>query len=266
MARYNRYKDEKPNSTVSWVPSFLRDFLGLNSTYERPEYGTYGNTREDAAQSTIGWIPGFIRRWLGLEYTEPTRYPPSTAETYDAPAYTPPRQISRADVDYSRSTESGRMSFSGDRSASYRPTTSTSQGLPPDPAPRSGTPVAPGSAGLPAEFGEIASRPITHLLRGYSRGALPPQGLEHFTRDLRATLTDLGNFYNYWINFQTEDFRRTIDNFRNPPSVQTRTPATKTGTTVDLQVDPPSTTGGAPGEVSATNTNLTETERSRNEE
>jgi len=33
---------------------------------------------------------------------------------------------------------------------------------------------------------------------------LPPQGLEQFTREVRATLTDVWNFYSYWTRFQTD--------------------------------------------------------------
>lgn len=45
---------------------------------------------------------------------------------------------------------------------------------------------------------------MTYVVRSYARGALPPQGLEQFTREVRATLTDVWNFYSYWTRFQTD--------------------------------------------------------------
>jgi hypothetical protein len=51
-------------------------------------------------------------------------------------------------------------------------------------------------------------QPVTYLLRGFVGGALPPQGLEAFTKELRATSTDVWNLYSRWFNFQTADVFR----------------------------------------------------------
>jgi hypothetical protein len=51
-------------------------------------------------------------------------------------------------------------------------------------------------------------QPVGYLFRAYARGALPPQGLEQFTRETRATATDVWNFYSYWTRFQTEELFR----------------------------------------------------------
>jgi hypothetical protein len=51
-------------------------------------------------------------------------------------------------------------------------------------------------------------QPVTYLLRGYVGGILPPQGLEAFTKEVRATSTDVWNLYSHWIRFQTEDIFR----------------------------------------------------------
>jgi len=51
-------------------------------------------------------------------------------------------------------------------------------------------------------------QPIGYLIRSYVRGALPPQGLEQFTREARATFTDVWKFYSYWTRFQTDELFR----------------------------------------------------------
>jgi hypothetical protein len=51
-------------------------------------------------------------------------------------------------------------------------------------------------------------QPIGYLIRSYVRGALPPQGLEQFTREARSTFTDVWKFYSYWTRFQTDELFR----------------------------------------------------------
>lgn len=67
----------------------------------------------------------------------------------------------------------------------------------------------PDVSAQPSRFeGDV--RPITYLARGYLRGALPPQGLEAFTRQFRKTADDVLDFYGYWLRFQTEEVTNLI--------------------------------------------------------
>ncbi|HMQ32201.1 MAG TPA: hypothetical protein PKD53_15835, partial [Chloroflexaceae bacterium] len=67
--------------------------------------------------------------------------------------------------------------------------------------------VSPGGD-VPRVATEGYVQPVGYMLRSYARGALPPQGLEQFTREFRATLTDVWNFYSYWTRFQTDELAR----------------------------------------------------------
>jgi hypothetical protein len=179
---------DENNSTVRWIPGFLRGFLGLNSDFEAPRY-----------------------------YDEPRRYPPSTPYNPDQPirAQRPqvgiPEPVRRAEplpavrpLTSGPSAE-GRMRFGGSEDrmrdiagqAGYSPTSS-------------GGNLTPGASIPEMPQTQGYTQPISFLLRGYARGALPPQGLEQFTKELRGTSQQLWEFYEYWTRFQTDELGRVF--------------------------------------------------------
>lgn len=272
---YNRY-DESKNSTVSWIPSFFREFLGLNSEYKRPEYGNYGSSKREIADSTTSWIPGFFRRWVGIEYTEPQRYGPSprVEERRAAPRPQPAPRPAAPPRDYSQSygtapapTSSARSSY-GSSSSSYGSARSSYGGgkdayVAPRPEGaqrmdfRSGSDsysseggggaMTPGGGEQPPRF-EGYVKPITYGVRGYLRGALPPQGLEAFLRQLRTTVQDVTNMYQRAFELQTHEIGEAIDTWRRQrPSGGDGTHMTKvTVETGDAAARPAATSSAAP--------------------
>jgi hypothetical protein len=220
------------NSTVRWMPRWARNLLGLNADYDRPTYDRNSSDRGRMAEEGVGWVPGFVRSWLGLDFTEPKRYGPSSvydpvagqlvggpgadkrrlAATQAAPAPRPtpaPMRAAPPPAATYRQAETGPASTSG---LSFRrePSGSSVQSMPPGP-PRNGDgggSVTPGAnlAGAPTTEGYV--QPVGYLLRAYARGALPPEGLEAFTRQSRKTIEDVWNFYSHWIRFQTDELGR----------------------------------------------------------
>lgn len=179
----NRFEEENP--TVRWLPGFARRWFGLSNEDPRR-----------SINARYQWMPNWLKRLLNLDDT-PVPYageaepvapsrpsygypPPSGSYTPGAASYTP-----------------GTPSFTP-RSfapATYRP---ASEEVP-------STPARLSLAGdeLPPDV-----QPIGYLLRSYARGALPPQGLEAFTREVRTTTEKVLNFYGHWIRFQTEELVR----------------------------------------------------------
>ncbi|GAB4441570.1 MAG: hypothetical protein OHK0015_39000 [Chloroflexi bacterium OHK40] len=168
------------------------------------------------------WLPGFLRRFLNLDDELP-RYPPGSGGYSEpvarpsAPAYVPPRPAQPPTWSTPAQSQPAPQRFA----ATYTPPAAAAPGQaaagPPPPVPRAAPPpdtamagtgsVTPG-ANLPPTVTEGYVQPIGYLLRAYARGALPPQGLEQFTRETRATTTDVWNFYSYWIRFQTDELFR----------------------------------------------------------
>ncbi len=225
---YNRY-DEDKNSTVSWIPSFFREFLGLTGEYRRPEYGNYGSSKREIADSTTSWMPGFFRRWVGIDYDEPKRYgsssPAPERRAERRPAAPPPQRS------YTQSSSSGRNNYGSGRSNYGSGNQSYGGGQNDYVAPRpegaermrfgSGPenyssesgPVMQGGGEQPARF-EGYVKPITYGVRGYLRGALPPQGLEAFLRQFRTTVQDVAGMYQKAFELQTREFGDAIDTWR----------------------------------------------------
>lgn len=223
------------NSTVRWMPRWARNLLGLNSDYERPAYDRYSSDRGRMAEDGVGWVPGFVRSWLGLDFNEPKRYGPSSV--YDPVAGqlvsgpgADPRRVAAPQAAASAARPAPRPAPEPMRAAtppppapSYRPATTgggttsgldfrreASDGSAPSGyvPPSAGGRVAPGanlSGNLPPE-GYV--QPIGYLFRSYARGALPPEGLEAFTKQTRKTIEDVWDFYSYWLRFQTEELGR----------------------------------------------------------
>lgn len=182
----NRFAEENP--TVRWLPGFARRWFGL--TDEDPRL---------RSRSQYGWMPDWLKRLLNLD--EPTPYSGETAAS-TAPSsmtyttYTPPP----------RSYTPGQASFTPtSRSftpSSYQPTSES-------------TPSTPARLSLAGDELPADVQPIGYLLRAYARGALPPQGLEAFTREVRTTTEKVLNFYGYWIRFQTEELLRIAGDIGN---------------------------------------------------
>jgi hypothetical protein len=78
-----------------------------------------------------------------------------------------------------------------------------------------GTPGAPGPIYETTYRYAEGVQPVGYLLKGYARGALPPQGLEAFTRQFNDTVRDVYNFYEYWTRFQLEDLGRIFVSMRD---------------------------------------------------
>jgi hypothetical protein len=82
-----------------------------------------------------------------------------------------------------------------------------SYSLPAAPAPRTPTNGANviTNTGVPSVQRDGYIQPVTYLLRGFLHGALPPQGLEAFTKEARAATTNVWNLYSHWFRFETEE-------------------------------------------------------------
>lgn len=192
-----------------------------------------------SSSNSYGWMPGWLKKFLNLDDETPSYGPSSyrAQDDYAPPAqpavrYTPPsssRSFTPGSVTYTPPALPASWQRSSETSAvgSYRMAAPMSeaaaQATPPPPPLASrvaGTPVngeagagsgAVLSDGTVSPAGPIAEgyvQPIGYGLRSYVRGALPPQGLEQFTREFRATLTDVWNFYSYWTRFQTDELVR----------------------------------------------------------
>lgn len=141
-----------------------------------------------SAPSSFSWMPTWLRKFLNLDDELP-RYGPSSSSSYrmaEPSAPSAPRTVS----------------YKPAQASSYTPPTSTWT-----PTSRSTTPGS--SAASEADAGSSKApegyiQPVSYVVRSYARGMLPPQGLEQFTREVRATLTDVWNFYSYWTRFQTD--------------------------------------------------------------
>jgi len=174
----NRFNED--NDTVRWLPGFVRRWFGL--TDETPQ-------RREAAGP--GWMPGWLQRFFGLTYEEPVRYTDEgTPSVSSRTTYTPPPRS------YTPGTPSFTPTPRGFAPASYRPTSGE------------GTPSTPTQRSLAGDELPTDIQPIGYLLRSYARGALPPQGLEAFTREVRTTTEKVFNFYGHWLRFQTEELFR----------------------------------------------------------
>ncbi len=218
----NLYNHDENNSTVSWVPGFLRDFLGLSGTYRRPVH--YATSREADARSTTNWIPGPLRRSFGLEYAEPKSQHYAAVDKDVAPREEPSRthgagggaQYGSGKASYgsgSRSYAADRSSFVSQGSIEYR-------------APKSGeslnrsgawkeseTKMTNNPNDLPSRF-DGPVQPVTYLVQSWARGALPPQGLSAFSHQLQKTVGDLVGMYGNMLRLQTRDFEAAINSLR----------------------------------------------------
>ncbi|WP_129671972.1 hypothetical protein [Candidatus Chloroploca sp. Khr17] len=184
------------SNSYSWMPEWLRKFLNLDS-----EPTSYGSASSVSTQSS--YSPPARQ---SFSYTPPqATYTPSTQATYTPPeaTYTPSTQAtytppSSGEASTANNAETPpRFAIEG----SWKPNT------PPPPAPRTNGNGSGNGNGSSYNL-EGYVQPIGYGVRTYLRGSLPPQGLEQFTREFRATLTDVWNFYSYWTRFQTDELVR----------------------------------------------------------
>jgi hypothetical protein len=176
--------------SYSWMPDWLRKFLNLDD--EMPNYGPSGgvyNAPEYQAAAPPPARPA-------VSYT-PSAVP-ATGYTPPAPTWAPSRLDDMNMDSFRRAAPQGE--------APDAPQGQTWKVGPPAGAEPGSVPPPPGS--MQAAAGEGYVQPIGYMFRAYARGALPPQGLEQFTREFRATLTDVWNFYSYWTRFQTDEVFR----------------------------------------------------------
>lgn len=203
--------DEK-NQAYSWMPGFLRRFLNLDeptspgagsardSSYDRRD--SYAPPRQTTSYTPAPAIERSVRSTSSESYS---------SDRYNPGITLPMPEASSSDVGYSAPAP---------REAGYGPR------APAPRMPRVDGAVTPGAYLPPLQTDETV-QPIAYLLRTYARGALPPQGLEAFTRETRATTSDVWNFYNYWIRFQTDAFAQLGREFRD--AVGGTTPASPSG-------------------------------------
>jgi hypothetical protein len=167
MARY-----DNNNNPYSWMPGFLRRFLNL--TYDEPQGNepssgprplSYTSAPTSAGQAT--WSPP----------SEPT-FKASNLESYAPPA----------------------GSYTAQPGASYAPPASPGP-LPP----ASNVGAAPAATTFAPGQTDGYLQPVSYLVRGYIRGALPPQGIEQFSRELASTTKAVWGMYSRMLGFQTEE-------------------------------------------------------------
>ncbi len=194
------------------------------------KYGT-------STSGSYSWLPGFVRKFLNLDdelpgygpssgppaagYSAPSG-PPAVrpAPSYSAPGYTAPSgpPAARPAPSYTAPTPSytaPTYQSAGSEPGSYRMSSGAGAEGPETAAPRPEGAPAPGTT-LPATSVPPGSvQPIGYAIRSFARGALPPQGLEQFTREARGTFTDVWKFYSYWTRFQTDELFHMAGEFLN---------------------------------------------------
>lgn len=159
--------------------------------------------RYDQNNKPYSWMPGFLRSFLNLDYDDPQGERGSSYDQAEPRSYTQASQP--AANTWSPPNE---PTFKATSMEGYTPPAGSGYTPPPAAAPRPNAGAAPANMAAPMQQTEGYIQPITYLLRGYARGVLPPQGLEAFTKETRATTTDVWNLYSHWIRFQTEEIFR----------------------------------------------------------
>ena len=220
------------SSSYSWMPDWLRKFMNLDDA--RPSYGPSNG----ASNEPLVRQPSYLAAARpATTYTPPAA---RSAETYTPPALPPaaygqtapsegagssrfssylgtatPEEAVKRFSSFSSGPPSGAGSTPPDENGPRRPAAG-----PPALVPRP-TSVNPPSGPGPISEGAAGSfvEPIGFAVRSFAQGALPPQGIEQFSRELSATLTDVWNFYTYWVRFETEDIlnagREVLDALTN---------------------------------------------------
>ncbi|NTW00120.1 MAG: hypothetical protein HGA19_02305 [Oscillochloris sp.] len=156
----------------------------------------------DEKHNPYSWMPDVLRRFLNLTYdeTETGTVAPSQASYASAPsattrtAWTPSN-----DPTFKASSMEGYHPAEGAPAVTYTPSVSYV-------APSLTASSGPGANPIASAMASIdGAQPVTYLVRGYLRGALPPEGLEAFSKQFCATATDVWNLYSKFIIFETQD-------------------------------------------------------------
>ncbi|NJN15901.1 MAG: hypothetical protein HC822_06235 [Oscillochloris sp.] len=256
----SNYDDQ--NSTVRWIPRWVRNLLGLSAEDTRPNYSRYDMDRRQMAEKGVNWIPDPIQRLLGLDFSEPKRYGPSEYDdsyrsgyTAPRPSLPPPPAALPPPPVQSASSSSSTGFDSSQRPLNFNTGPRLEFGkYQSDNAQQTGERVG---SGMPLNI-DTDVLPIGYLLRSYARGALPPQGLEEFTKQARATTGDVWDFYTRWIRFQADEvFRIGRDVVDAVADATTPAPSTTNGTLKRIKVT--TVNGGTETTVSETKVTVAET-------
>ncbi|EFO81049.1 hypothetical protein OSCT_1080 [Oscillochloris trichoides DG-6] len=144
------------------------------------------------------WMPEGLRRFLNLEYDDA----PATGSSSSAASYStaPAASYSAAPAPAASSgwTAPSNPSFQASNMSGYTPPASSGYSAPT-------FQPATGNGGSPAVSGQFDVLSITGALRGFVHGALPPQGVEQFSKELVGTTRSVFDMYSRWFFFQTED-------------------------------------------------------------
>lgn len=169
-------------------------------------------TNYDQDKKPYSWMPGFLRRFLNLEYDDqsventgsaPASYS-SAAASYSSAAPTNVRPATSWAPPSDPTFKATSMeAYTPPASGGFMPAPAT-VALPQAAASASGD--ANSSPNLAAPQGQFEIMSIAQAMRGFVHGALPPQGVEAFTKELVGTLSSVGDMYSRWIGFQTGDF------------------------------------------------------------
>lgn len=181
-----------PSGSYSWLPDFVRKWLNLDEAV--PDYGPGAEVSAPLARPAPTYgaapVPAYGAATPGYGAAPAPAYGAAPVPGYaPKPGYTPPTST------YPPPGATGAY-------RAFAASGPSEPSVPPPPTPRP-EPAAPTGAPLPPVEGVV--QPVGYLIRSYVRGALPPQGLEQFTREARATFTDVWKFYSYWTRFQTDE-------------------------------------------------------------
>ncbi len=140
------------------------------------------------------WMPEGLRRFLNLDYDDaPAPAGRSAASYSSAPAAPAP-----ASAAGSGWTPPSSPSFQASNMSGYTPPASSGYTAPTFQAHE-------GQASSPAVSGQFDVLSITGAMKGFVHGALPPQGVEAFTKEVVSTSQSVFDMYSRWFFFQAED-------------------------------------------------------------
>ncbi|MCG8347645.1 MAG: hypothetical protein MI924_07680 [Chloroflexales bacterium] len=225
-------------STTNWIPGPVRRWLGLEYTepqrYERSaparpsaplaRYIAAAPTPRPSAPPAKSSTPASSASYQSTssasfggrkaDYRPPSVegsgkmiFGSSQASAAKPPSKGEPRGSEKADYRPPSVEGSGKMIFGSSQASAAKPPSrgeprGSGNGETKTPSPTSSQPIQ--------TQGYV--QPFTYMLRGYLRGAMPPQGLEAFTRQLRQTTTDVFDLYGRTIRFQTEEITKAFGN------------------------------------------------------
>lgn len=256
--QYSGYgnRAEMAGSTTNWIPSFARRWFGLE--YAEPK--RYGPSSDEysapvsrpalpsprevaapvmyrAALATPAGTPSY--RGGSVDYRAPRPEGSYRMATEDqGPAGGPAGGSAGGSAASDTGKESGSWRSSGTSMESWKSDNTSWRSSGSD---TGSGPVMPSVEGQPPRF-EGYVQPITYGVRAYVRGALPPQGLEEFTRQLRTTVNDVSDLYGKSIRFQVEDVVRFFEDMRKRITVQRSGANRVTSVKPEVATEPPKAT------------------------